>query len=294
MSVVLDRDSVVAEVLREHNELIPILNRFGIRLGVGRKSIGELCEERGLNELLVVGVLNVYLNLGNDVDDDFDELLRSIDIESVVDYLQMSADSYVNELVPNFEKHLNAFIAISGLESDELTAVRSVFAKFKEVLFECGSASDLIDTEGCLSLIGRLKSVLIEDLSGEYNQNMLHAVIFSVHSLEWDLKGYKVVIDKVLRPRLKGLNRGEMDSLRESLVMDGVYRMDSKDDMLTNREIEILRLIVSGNQNKEIADMLNISLNTVLTHRKNIMSKTGIKTVSGLTFYSIKNGIILI
>ena len=43
---------------------------------------------------------------------------------------------------------------------------------------------------------------------------------------------------------------------------------------------------------KEIADKLNISLNTVLTHRKNITAKLGIKTVSGLTFYAIMNGII--
>ena len=42
--------------------------------------------------------------------------------------------------------------------------------------------------------------------------------------------------------------------------------------------------------NKEIADKLNISLNTVLTHRKNITTKLGIKTVSGLTFYAIMNG----
>jgi DNA-binding CsgD family transcriptional regulator len=49
---------------------------------------------------------------------------------------------------------------------------------------------------------------------------------------------------------------------------------------------------VQGNLNKEIADMLNISLNTVLTHRKNIINKTGIKTVSGLTFYCLRNGLI--
>ena len=42
----------------------------------------------------------------------------------------------------------------------------------------------------------------------------------------------------------------------------------------------------------EIAEHLNISLNTVLTHRKNITAKLGIKTVSGLTFYAIMNGLI--
>lgn len=61
---------------------------------------------------------------------------------------------------------------------------------------------------------------------------------------------------------------------------------------LSVRETDVLQLIVKGITNKEIADKLNISLNTVLTHRKNITSKLGIKTVSGLTFYAMMNGII--
>ncbi|MDH6535642.1 DNA-binding response regulator [Parabacteroides sp. 52] len=61
---------------------------------------------------------------------------------------------------------------------------------------------------------------------------------------------------------------------------------------LSARETDVLQLIVKGITNKEIADKLNISLNTVLTHRKNITSKLGIKTVSGLTFYAIMNGLI--
>lgn len=61
---------------------------------------------------------------------------------------------------------------------------------------------------------------------------------------------------------------------------------------LSIREIDVLQLIVKGITNKEIADKLNISLNTVLSHRKNITAKLGIKTVSGLTFYAIMNGII--
>lgn len=61
---------------------------------------------------------------------------------------------------------------------------------------------------------------------------------------------------------------------------------------LSTREVDVLQLIVKGITNKEIADKLNISLNTVLTHRKNITAKLGIKTVSGLTFYAIMNGII--
>ena len=61
---------------------------------------------------------------------------------------------------------------------------------------------------------------------------------------------------------------------------------------LSEREREVLTLIAKGEMNKTIADKLNISLNTVLTHRKNITAKLDIKTVSGLTVYAILNGLI--
>lgn len=61
---------------------------------------------------------------------------------------------------------------------------------------------------------------------------------------------------------------------------------------LTPRETEVLRLIVSGLINKEIADKLNVGLTTVISHRKNLIEKLGIRSVSGLTIYAVTNGII--
>jgi len=63
-------------------------------------------------------------------------------------------------------------------------------------------------------------------------------------------------------------------------------------ETLSNREINVLKLLVEGNANKEIADNLCISIHTVMTHRKNISHKTGIKSVSGLTIYAVVNKII--
>ncbi len=60
--------------------------------------------------------------------------------------------------------------------------------------------------------------------------------------------------------------------------------------VLSDREIEVLSLIVQGFINKEIADQLNIGLTTVITHRKNIMDKLGIKSVSALTIYAVMHG----
>ncbi len=63
---------------------------------------------------------------------------------------------------------------------------------------------------------------------------------------------------------------------------------------LTPREKTILRLVSMGLTNKQIADQLFLSAHTVITHRKNIIGKLGIKSVSGLTIYAIVNNIITI
>jgi len=60
--------------------------------------------------------------------------------------------------------------------------------------------------------------------------------------------------------------------------------------ILSDREIEVMALIVQGYINKEIAGQLNISLSTVITHRKNIMDKLGMKSVSALTIYAVMHG----
>lgn len=61
---------------------------------------------------------------------------------------------------------------------------------------------------------------------------------------------------------------------------------------LSSREIEVLRELASGKTNKEIADALCISVNTVITHRRNISSKLGIRSASGLSLYAMMNALI--
>ena len=59
---------------------------------------------------------------------------------------------------------------------------------------------------------------------------------------------------------------------------------------LSPREIEVLSLIVKGYINKEIADRLNLSLPTIVSHRKNLMAKLGVRSVSALTIYAVMHG----
>ena len=60
--------------------------------------------------------------------------------------------------------------------------------------------------------------------------------------------------------------------------------------VLSDREIEVMNLIVQGFINKEIAEQLNMALSTVVTHRRNIMEKLGVKSVSALTIYAVTHG----
>ena len=63
-------------------------------------------------------------------------------------------------------------------------------------------------------------------------------------------------------------------------------------DQLTQREREVLKLIVEGNKNRGIAECLSVSVKTVEKHRSNLMKKLNLKGVSALTMYAIDNGLI--
>ncbi|MBN1650360.1 MAG: response regulator transcription factor [Bacteroidales bacterium] len=79
---------------------------------------------------------------------------------------------------------------------------------------------------------------------------------------------------------------------RNLALMDKNSSAEKPDSVLSDRELDIVREVASGFTNKEIADKLFISTHTVITHRKNITRKLGIKTVSGLTVYALLNKLI--
>ncbi len=278
----------MADVLARHNELIPVLNRFGIRIGVGEKTVQEICLEHHLNPDLILTVLNVYL------DDTYlpESSLTLFDAEPIADYFRHTVENYLHALVPNIEVHLNALIATAGTENKELGMLRMLFLKFKERMTNYLQKNAEYSDDFPDDLLHDLKNILIKHLSVEHNQNLSYAVIFSLHSFEKDLAAHNRLRNKVLKPKLNELDSYGIQQLQENISNEHDHQKEESDHQLTNRETEILRLIVKGYLNKEIADELNISHNTVLTHRKNIITKTGIKTVSGLTFYCIRKGLI--
>jgi len=87
-----------------------------------------------------------------------------------------------------------------------------------------------------------------------------------------------------------------IDDTRDSILRKIQKHSGNTDERnsnsLSDRETDVLKEIVRGRSNKEIADVLNISIHTVMSHRKNIMQKTGIKSQAGLTVYVLTNNIL--
>lgn len=80
-------------------------------------------------------------------------------------------------------------------------------------------------------------------------------------------------------------------SLENALTIESANN-SQKYALLSERETDVLKLVALGYTNQEIADKLFISRHTVISHRKNITAKLGIKTVSGLTVYAVLNNLI--
>jgi DNA-binding CsgD family transcriptional regulator len=78
-------------------------------------------------------------------------------------------------------------------------------------------------------------------------------------------------------------------TIKNAISSENPANASVSENILSDREVDVLRLIAEGLSNKEIACKLNISINTVITHRKNISQKTGIKSASGLTIYAVLN-----
>jgi len=81
-------------------------------------------------------------------------------------------------------------------------------------------------------------------------------------------------------------------SLHSAVSSHSEKKENVENQGLTEREIDVLVAVAEGLMNKEIADKLNISIHTVISHRKNISRKTGIKSVSGLAIYALINNLI--
>ena len=98
-------------------------------------------------------------------------------------------------------------------------------------------------------------------------------------------------IESVLQGK-RYLSPGVSQQVVEGYLAGNItIKSDSSWDTLTKREREVLKLIAEGHKNREIADYLCISENTVVKHRANLMEKLDMHNVSALTAYAVRKGL---
>ena len=126
------------------------------------------------------------------------------------------------------------------------------------------------------------------------NNNLLYSFLFDVIICAQDLDSHCSVEDSIFVPSVENLENEirERGDYMQEYEEDTTDTDDEKTDILSQREKEIIICIAKGLSNKEISDELNISINTVTTHRRNISSKLQIHSIAGITIYAIANGLV--
>lgn len=111
-------------------------------------------------------------------------------------------------------------------------------------------------------------------------------------ALEAGARGYvlKNAVDLELAAAIRKVAEGQV--VLDPQVARRASLKGERNGGLTTRELEILQFIVDGKSNKEIADQLNLSVNTVSVHRANIMDTLGIHKTAELVVYAIRNGLV--
>jgi len=123
---------------------------------------------------------------------------------------------------------------------------------------------------------------------------------FVARAYQLKVNGY-VLKDNALEELLKSIRVVQaggiyLSSYITSTVVAGFVanfnQKGGKTELISSREREIVQLLAEGNSNKDIAQLLNLSLKTVETHRSNIMHKLGLKSITDLVLYAVRNHII--
>jgi two-component system, NarL family, response regulator NreC len=136
------------------------------------------------------------------------------------------------------------------------------------------------------------------------------SMVLSMHSdetyilraLSAGAKGYilKDAVEDEILPAVRSVLRGKSyfsPAIAKTLLEDYVRYLRQRGledsyDLLTDREKEILQLLAEGRSNKEVANLLNLSVTTVETHRTNMMQKLGLHSAAEIVLYAVRKRII--
>lgn len=268
----------MADLLERNPSLLGVFTRMGFTFGYGDATVADVCKAADTDPETFLLICRVYSR------EDYrpsPEELEKADLSVIVRYLSLSHSHYMNVALKDLAAGLGRMIVPCADEtqtviwkffSDFKEELRKHFAYEEQLVFPMVGSPDADiseeDHSGVEETLDDLKSLVMNHLPSEADQQEAFKVLSAITSLQDDIRKH---------------------ILLEEMLLEGHTEIVEDDNSLSSREKEILVCVAKGMINKEIADALNISVHTVISHRKNISHKTGIKTVAGLTVYALLN-----
>lgn len=212
---IINKHTKVSEIVISEPSTLTVLNRFGIYLGFGDKTVSDICVEKNIDSEFFVSILNTYIN-----ENYFpEEALKSYSIKLMFEYFNKTNQYYQRVQLPNIERHFNSFVERSEQGNKSLELLREFFNEVKnELMTRIDIDTKIFDENTTFqNSIGHLneESDSIEDklndlinmfvihLKGNYDTNLCHAVLFSILSLKKDISQNNRLRYRILLPLLK-------------------------------------------------------------------------------------------
>ena len=304
-----EADDKMISIIRDNYNILQSLGSFGINLGFGDKTVREVCEEQNVDTYTFLAVVNFTIN-GYKEYDNADRLSLS----TLLHYLKASHAYYIDFQLPFIRKELvealdekdNLARLILKLYDDYAHSITNHMKYEEKMVFPYvqalidGNVNATFDIETFSKhhiqvdqKLKELKSIIIKYLPSDgLHNNQLSATLYDIYNNEEWLTHHSEVEEEIFIPAV----RNEERKLRQNDVSAKISSMISQapqsDEQLSDREKDVIVALVQGMTNKEIADHLFISINTVITHRRNIARKLQIHSPAGLTIYAIVNNLV--
>lgn len=297
----------MCDVICDEPSLLQMLSRFGIPLGVGDQTVRQVCEAHGVDTATFLSVANFIKRGARGAADSIDK----VSVACLTEYLKQAHTYFLDFQLPAIRRKLlealdcsqpgEVSYLILKFYDDYMAEVRKHMQHENRKVF--GYVEQLLQgrrtSEYTISQFARghnnidvklqeLKNIIIKYYAPTEQAELLNNVLYNIFTCEKDLRIHCLVEDDIFVPAVEILEE-KVGIQEEPTVKEEVTRTE---DTLSDREREIVHCVVCGLSNKQIAEQLFISLNTVLTHRKNIARKLNIHSVAGLTIYAIVNKIV--
>lgn len=296
-------------VVANDYRLLQVMSRFGISLGFGEKTITEVCRKCEVDSDTFLTIIN-YVKDGAE---NRPQRVERVDVASVLSYLKKTHIYFLQFLFPNIRFHLLnaidcsvkneiAFLVLKFYD-EYVEEVRKhmeyeetmVFAyveklmKGEAVTLEGGNLLSR-HHESIESKLRELTNLFIQYYPQKENNERLNSVIVSIYQAEEELAIHCLVEDNIFVPAVRRLQH--QTKVRRTENVETPSQQMPNTEQLSDREKEIVVCVAKGMANKEIAEKLYLSVNTVTTHRRNIARKLNIHSPAGITIYAIMNKLV--